>query len=146
MRASRKDTAQAGTGTYILLLRLSEPSRIQVGKHGTHDFPTGYYTYTGSAMGPGGLRARVARHLRKDKRRHWHIDYLIEKTTIIGVRVEESSQRLECVWNANLQAQKGAVIMPGFGSSDCSCVTHLLYFKDVPDLKCFGLPLSLASQ
>ena len=34
----------------------------------------GCYVYAGSARGPGGIRARVRRHLRPDKTPHWHID------------------------------------------------------------------------
>jgi len=42
------------------------------------DLLPGYYIYIGSAFGPGGVRARMLRHLRADKPKHWHIDYLRE--------------------------------------------------------------------
>ena len=32
-----------------------------------------------------GLEQRVARHLRKDKKMHWHIDYLLKKAKILEV-------------------------------------------------------------
>ncbi len=35
---------------------------------------SGVYVYVGSAMGAGGLRARVKRHLSSSKKIHWHID------------------------------------------------------------------------
>jgi len=38
-------------------------------------FPAGWYVYTGSAR--NGLAQRVGRHLRHNKRKHWHIDYLL---------------------------------------------------------------------
>lgn len=132
-------------GSYILLLRLDEPVSIRVGRLGDFDFPAGYYTYSGSALGPGGIWARIARHIRKNKARHWHIDYLSQTAKIIAVVAEPSSVRRECEWNARLSQEKGAVVAPGFGSSDCSCITHLFFFPNAPDLRGFGQPLSLAS-
>jgi len=42
-------------------------------------FSEGYYTYTGSALGNGAtsLKHRLARHLKKQKQKFWHIDYLL---------------------------------------------------------------------
>jgi Uri superfamily endonuclease len=68
-------------GVYQLLIRLDTDETIPVGKLGTFAFPAGFYVYTGSAM--GGLDARIARHLSRIKRFHWHIDYLLERTSVI---------------------------------------------------------------
>ncbi len=51
-------------------------SCITVGKFGELVFPAGDYMYLGSAMGPGGLFARLSHHLRVASKPHWHIDWL----------------------------------------------------------------------
>jgi Uri superfamily endonuclease len=115
-------------GSYVLVLCLDRYTTIAVGRLGTFSFPAGYYCYAGSARGPGGLPARLARHLRKRKNLHWHIDYLLERTSIVEIWHAQSPERLECVWARALLSLTGAqVSFRGFGSSDCSCLTHLLY-------------------
>lgn len=121
-------------GAYQLLIRLDSDKIIPVGKLGTFLFPAGFYVYTGSAM--GGLDARVARHLSKSKRFHWHIDYLLEQSSIIRYAIEESSTPRECELNAAMLAMDGAVMpVKGFGSSDCKCRSHLVYFEREPRLE-----------
>lgn len=118
-------------GAYQLLIRLHRRQRISVGKLGEFDFPAGYYVYTGSAM--GGIEARVARHLRSSKRMRWHIDYLLERGTILRYASRVSSTRQECAANAAvLDISGAAVVARGFGSSDCGCAAHLVYFESEP--------------
>jgi Uri superfamily endonuclease len=113
-------------GVYQLHIRLPRSERIQVGKLGMFGFPPGHYVYTGSAM--GGLERRLARHQRQEKKLHWHIDYLLVYADIEGITVLPTWERLECSLNAETLARPGArVIVPGFGSSDCRCRTHLVY-------------------
>lgn len=121
-------------GTYQLLIKLDNNETITVGRLGAFEFPAGFYVYTGSAM--SGLDARISRHLRKAKRYHWHIDFLLERSTIIRYAIEESSSKRECEINAATLAMPGArVIVDGFGSSDCRCRTHLVYFETDPGLR-----------
>jgi Uri superfamily endonuclease len=121
------------TGAYLLLLRLDRPESVEVGRLGRFDFPPGYYVYAGSALGPGGLPARLARHQRRGKKRHWHVDYLREVAELVGSWSALSTERLECVWAGSLAAMGGTVVARGFGSSDCRCESHLLYFASAPD-------------
>ncbi|MGE5612498.1 MAG: DUF123 domain-containing protein, partial [Bacillota bacterium] len=62
-------TIPATPGAYVLVIRLD---RAAAG------LPAGRYLYCGSARGPGGLRARVGRHMRKGKVVRWHVDRLTE--------------------------------------------------------------------
>jgi len=123
-------------GTYLVALWLSQPQGIPVGRLGEVQFPAGWYLYTGSALGPGGLRTRLARHLRRvaaGKRPHWHIDYLRERAAWGGAWGSVSGQRLECVWAAALRRLPGA--RGGghrFGASDCRCPTHLVHVPVLP--------------
>ena len=73
-------------GTYVLILWSRGVHRIRIGRLGELLTRPGFYVYVGSAFGPGGVRARVARHRRGCSRPHWHIDYLRSRT------------RLEEVW------------------------------------------------
>lgn len=124
-------------GIYTLIIFLSRELSLNVGKLGEKNFPKGYYTYTGSAMGKGNssLTGRISRHLRKEKRKHWHIDYLLthQNARITAVIVAQTKMRIECVMNCYLK-EKGAAKIPiqGFGASDCreNCTSHLLYFGE----------------
>jgi Uri superfamily endonuclease len=99
-----------------------------VGKLGTFLFPAGRYIYTGSAL--SGLECRLARHRRHEKKRHWHIDYLLEHACIEEITLLQTRERLECALNAEALARPGArVIAARFGSSDCRCPAHLVYLE-----------------
>jgi len=110
-------------GTYILFLRLPFSVPIIVGSLGKIEFKRGYYAYIGSAM--GGLEQRIERHLRQEKTIHWHIDYLLLRALVYDVIVVEGEERRECQVAAELAEHLPFV--EGFGSSDCSCRSHLFY-------------------
>lgn len=120
----------------MLALRLAVPCDVEVGRLGGAAFPAGWYLYVGSALGPGGLQARLARHMRRlaaGKRAHWHIDYLREQATWVGAWARASDQRLECIWAEALrQLPEAEIVMPGFGASDCGCPAHLVRVPALP--------------
>ena len=82
----REEIELQRTGAYILLTHLAQGEEIEVGRLGTFLFCRGEYAYVGSAM--GGLDARVARHLRAEKKLHWHIDYLLERASVTEGQTE----------------------------------------------------------
>ena len=113
-------------GTYALLLRAGAPLSVQVGRLGHFTLAAGLYVYVGSAHGAGGLRARVGRHLRAEKKAHWHIDALTARLPVIAVAWSVAPERLECVWAARVAALADVgVPIPRFGASDCRCAAHL---------------------
>ncbi|HID28650.1 MAG TPA: DNA/RNA nuclease SfsA [Desulfobacterales bacterium] len=116
-------------GSYLLLLELKKERVIEAGSLGRIRFERGYYIYVGSAMGK--LKARIARHQRKHKSSHWHIDYLTQEADNILPLPVRSSQRLECEMAQSLCSimQQGPA---RFGSSDCQCVTHLFWSRENP--------------
>lgn len=127
-------------GVYTLIIHLPANIRLKVGRLGEHQFPKGYYAYTGSAIGLGAssLRKRVARHLQKKKRRFWHIDYLLARkdTVVIAIIAAQTDNKMECKMNRRLKNEMTTRIpVLGFGASDCkeNCESHLLYLgeKDV---------------
>lgn len=113
-------------GTYLLLLTLEHAQSVTVGRLGRLAFTAGSYAYVGSAHGPGGLRARVGRHLRATKTLHWHIDYLTTRAMVTAIWYRADSERLECRWARTLGALDGVIeAAAGFGASDCGCRAHL---------------------
>ncbi len=111
-------------GSYVLVIDLVEETRLTVGRLGTFEFPAGLYFYFGSAL--NGLEARIRRHLRRDKKRHWHVDHLTAVAPVVEVWWVGSEERWECRWAESIVAQGGGVVARGFGSSDCRCPTHLV--------------------
>lgn len=137
-RPGIKETANLGrlrgkTGTYVLLFELETICRLAVGKLGQFDFPPGWYTYTGSARGPGGLTARLRHHLSIAAHPHWHMDYVRPHARITDIWYARSLLYDEHRWAAVLAAMAGQpAVAPFFGSSDCRCATHLIHFGTGP--------------
>ena len=121
-------------GAYALALRLERPTRLQVGALGAVLFPVGVYVYLGSARGPGGIRARLGRHLRGAAHPRWHVDYLRAVAQPIACAYTTApppGMPWECAWSQALAALPEAwVPLPGFGASDCrhGCPAHLVAF------------------
>ncbi len=125
-------------GTYVLILRSRSKATTRVGRLGRVTLDVGYYLYVGSAFGPGGVKARVSRHFRKDKRRHWHIDYLREYLEPISAWYTHDRKYLEHQWARLLSEVSGLSSIQGFGSSDCACISHLFYTQGEPDFVHFS--------
>jgi Uri superfamily endonuclease len=120
-------------GTYALVLQSHSNETIQVGRWGQLDLQPGYYIYVGSAFGPGGVRARVSRHWRRGKRKHWHIDHLREYVSPVEAWVSYEAEHLEHEWATILFERPETTPIQGFGCSDCKCVTHLFHTDVKPD-------------
>ncbi|RZN37739.1 MAG: GIY-YIG nuclease family protein [Methanosarcinales archaeon] len=117
-------------GIYTLILQLHDDVTREVGRLGVLHLKRGFYAYTGSARGTGGFK-RINRHINvlsgKNTTQHWHIDYLLPKTTFRCAVISPTNQNLECT----IAKQIGATCEPikGFGCTDCSCTSHL-HFTD----------------
>ncbi len=134
---------KACPGTYALILRAEESLDIQVGKLGKLHLIPGFYVYCGSARGPGGVKARVDRHLRRRKKRRWHIDYLSTAIPIVDVWYSYAEHWHECHWAESVITWAGdQVPFTGFGSSDCRCDAHLVRLQNQPGAAEFERRLS----
>lgn len=125
-----KDELPATPGAYALVIRLRRRLRAwpgagpQPGSGPT--LAPGLYLYAGSAKGPGGIRARVLRHTRHAKPRHWHVDRLTGNARVVAVAAFPGGNECKIVEAVSALPQ-ATVPAPGFGSSDCrTCVAHLL--------------------
>ena len=128
-------------GSYILVISMQSPVNLIIGALGKITFDKGFYFYVGSALGNSGastLVNRVKRHISSSnsKKIHWHIDYLLnnKNSTICCIYLIPSLQNLECLIANELLSVSDDYIN-NFGSSDCNCKSHLLYFKDFKPLK-----------
>jgi Uri superfamily endonuclease len=118
-------------GAYVLLIRLPASQVIRTGKLGRLRFQRGYYAYVGSAL--NGIESRILRHLRRNKKTHWHIDYLLKKGMIVEIHCIASGRREEC--RIAEKFQKRFTSVADFGCSDCKCPTHLFYSPKLSDLR-----------
>ena len=122
-------------GLYLLIMRLdADLTNLSVGRLGLCDFAAGYYLYVGSAFGGGGIAARLAYHERPIKARPtWHIDYLRPHMTLAESWSVATPAHLEACWARRLAVASGIRISaPGFGASDSSFTSHLLYGGNRP--------------
>jgi len=124
-------------GIYTLIILVNTKSRLKVGKLSYFNFKKGYYAYTGSALGAGAtsLKRRVARHLKKEKSKNWHIDFLLanKNAKVTAIIAAESNVNKECQINNLIKNIEGTSIpIVGFGASDCkqNCKSHLIYFGE----------------
>jgi Uri superfamily endonuclease len=126
-------------GTYALVLSSRGVHRIRIGRLGELVTRPGFYVYVGSAFGPGGIRARVARHGRECSRPHWHIDYLRPRTRLEQVWYSCDPIRREHQWAHQIARARGSSVPLGrFGSSDCRCPSHLYFFESRPSRRTFS--------
>jgi Uri superfamily endonuclease len=122
-------------GTYIIYGTLQEDIALSVGVLGMLSLPAGSYVYVGSALGSGGIRARVNHHLTPSPKTHWHFDYLQPHITIQAVLWQTGPHQLECEWVHRLIDLPGVIVpTAGFGASDCrsGCPAHLLSVRLCP--------------
>ena len=117
------------SGCYLLTVELAEATELQVGALGSLRLAAGYYVYVGSAL--RNLWQRLARHRRRRKRSHWHIDYLTLQARHVATHAVVSGARLEC-HAARLVAAVADGEVAEFGSSDCDCSSHLFFFDRPP--------------
>jgi len=131
-------TLENRTGTYALILRLGRDQAVSIGRLNSVDFPAGFYIYIGSAFGPGGLKARLGRHITRRKRSRWHIDYLRRFAEPVEIWYTLHPEKAECLWSEVIrQTRQARVPCTGFGASDCWCITHLFHFQRKPGIKAF---------
>jgi sugar fermentation stimulation protein A len=114
--------------TYILILDIEKNTRIIVGGLGDIAFEKGHYLYIGSAK--KNLDKRIARHLRQEKKMHWHIDHILTQATVSILEVWMRASDEECEASKMLHDHsQTAIVRNGIGSSDCKCPTHFYCFK-----------------
>lgn len=118
-------------GVYVLLISVEDRVQIEVGALGIINFGPGMYSYVGSALGShsSSVEGRLSRHYSDHKKMHWHIDYLLKdpKVKLKAAIFSESRKAQECKLVKRICNYEFAFVgTKDFGSSDCSCVSHLI--------------------
>jgi Uri superfamily endonuclease len=128
----------------VLIIRLHRDTHLKVGGLGELTFKKGFYAYVGSAQ--KNFTQRIQRHFRRNKRKFWHIDYLLdaEEAEIVQVLFKETNKTEECAVAKEI-AERGEAIN-GFGCSDCHCVSHLFRIADYRFLRDSMQALNLKSS
>ena len=108
---------------YLLSLIITKNIQVNTGTK-TLNITPGKYIYVGRAK--KNLISRLKRHLKKQKKIRWHIDYLtshpackIDSITIADIDTKECTI-------ADILENIGLYRIKDFGSSDCRCKGHLL--------------------
>lgn len=122
---SNPDLLPKTGGAYALKIELSSPASLPHKFGGEHLKP-GRYVYAGSALGPGGIRARCARHLKTYKIRRWHIDWLTTQAKTVEVLALPDKTECQIIHSLS-QRKESRIPLQHFGSSDCrTCPAHLV--------------------
>ncbi len=109
-------------GSCIVVLRLSRDRVLDVGDLGKVRFRKGYYLYAGSATAD--LTKRIEGHRRITKKAQGHMAHLRQHADWQAAFPIRTSDDLGC----DLASALGSITdwsIPGSGSSDCSCSSHL---------------------
>jgi Uri superfamily endonuclease len=115
--------------TYLLIIQGNVQQEFCVGALGYVTMPPGCYLYAGSAR--RGLHARLARHLRQEKKRRWHIDYVLSGHALTIQEIWIGEQIGECQLAGSLLALPRVTIPKlRLGASDCRCLTHFCRYDD----------------
>jgi len=123
--------AKSAKGGYILVIELNTKKEIHPGSLGAIPFSKGFYAYLGTAL--GGFSSRINRHLCKDKKLKWHIDYLLNEGGVLQVILCKTARRLECLLSQAMADEFSSI--PSFGSNDCKCKSHLYFSADRANLE-----------
>lgn len=121
--------------TYVLMIRFTQSQGVTIGAKGERFLEAGHYLYVGSAR--RAWPQRVARHCRKEKKKRWHIDYVLDAPGVGTPEVWVSLDDRECATCRDLLTlPQVRIAAPGLGSSDCRCPAHLLRLStDFPPLR-----------
>ncbi len=111
------------------------PQSISVGKLGEVFLGPGGYLYVGSARRT--LAARIRRHCLPEKKRRWHIDYLLHGGALHLEEIWVAGHIAECRLAAGLLLlPQVSVPKARLGASDCRCPAHFLRCEQPrPDLQ-----------
>lgn len=120
--------------TYLLLIKNSKDTKIEVGSIGELKFDEGWFCYVGSSRTSS--FSRLTRHSKvstgQNSTNHWHIDYLNGHRRTNIKKAYISTKKQECEVAKEMDKFVG---INNFGCSDCKCDSHLFYSDDEEELE-----------
>jgi len=105
-------------GTYVLILKVSDNILLRHWK-----IKKGFFAYVGSAK--NGLSKRLSRHLKKEKKLFWHIDYLLDEKEVEIYKIYVSKREIEKVVAKFFERLYNPIL--GFGNGDNKSVKGHLF-------------------
>ena len=78
------DEAPALPGAYAMAIEFADKVAVTLSGRSLIVLPAVRYLYCGSAKGPGGLKARLSRHVQRGKSVRWYVDQLTEQGLVVG--------------------------------------------------------------
>ncbi len=118
--------------TYVLIIKVKQKFRTRIGAKGERVFDAGYYLYVGS--GKEHLMQRIRRHLKMEKKKFWHIDYLLAHTGAV-IQDVNLSVRPETEVVSRLEQNGMKAYDSFFGASDSKKASHLFYCRSYRALR-----------
>ncbi|MCK5474424.1 MAG: GIY-YIG nuclease family protein [Candidatus Aenigmarchaeota archaeon] len=116
-------------GVYVLIIEVKKDNiTAKIGALGVVNFQKGLYAYVGSAQ--NNLEKRITRHKSRNKKKFWHLDYLLDgkETRVVNAYYKNAGKEEECQIAKKLSETE--TLIPHFGCSDCNCKTHLFKIRD----------------
>jgi Uri superfamily endonuclease len=115
-------------GIYVLIIQVDKDINLKIGALSRIAFTKGLYAYVGSAQ--TNLEQRIKRHFKKEKRKFWHIDYLLDDNAakIVKVFFKKANKTEECKTARSISERSKPIA--SFGCSDCKCKSHLFRIED----------------
>ncbi len=134
---SSLEVLKFNSGIYLLIIELDDDLKIRIGALGEIEFKKGIYCYVGSAQ--KNLIQRLKRHLRKDKKLHWHIDYLLRYAKVRRIYVAPLNKEYESIIANELMKYFDYIL--NFGNSDAKKdKSHLFFINKLIAEKDFNKP------
>ena len=84
--------------------------------------------YVGSAL--NSVEKRIARHFRREKKKHWHIDYITSQIQPKVAVFLRDKRKLEDAIACEFLSNPSLLPVPRFGASDSPLYTHLFWGRD----------------
>jgi Uri superfamily endonuclease len=125
-------------GFYALLVSLSRDISIEIGSLGIMCLGSIFTSALDWGRGSSSIEGRLSRHFGGAKSRYWHIDYLLSDShaKAIAAIYSETYSRMECkLVKRLLRSSRVRVAQRGFGSSGCSCISHLVLLEGLRNSK-----------
>lgn len=116
-------------GSYIIITRLKRDRLLAIKGMGKARLKKGFYCYVGSAK--SNLLKEMERHRRIRKNLHDHVDHLCAAGEFHAAIPVRASEDLHCAI-ASALGRMAAWAVPGFGSSQCGCGSHLFGMSEDP--------------
>jgi len=119
-------------GVYIMLVKISEDTQLEINNSRSHHLKSGYYAYVDYES--DNLSKKIERHKRIRKKCITERDFLRNFAEIDSVWAIRGDSDRSCQISSALKSISDYEIAD-FGNPTCGCSSHLIFFAENPRLK-----------